>query len=638
MATTQSVQCFGKKKTATAVAHCKAGKGLVKVNGKPLALTQPEILRFKVYEPLLIVGLDKFANVDIRVRVSGGGHTSQIYAIRQAIAKSIVAYYQKYVDEYAKNQLKQALVTGFTGLPTSVAPASCLGITNGTTENDLINGVCKNLTLIFARGTTENGNIGDIVGPPFVNALVSMLGKAQVAVQGVNNYPADVQDFLAGGSVTGRYSQGAQVAHNAVNLISQAQTNFINSVVLFGDPDDGEAFGKVPANNVSVDCHTGVDLPPGILCGIDLLSFTTSAQFRGIKKIPPGWHFVFTSETLSLSPRDGFWFHVPTTTTNSIPLIVRKWDTSTGSLLHCSDPEGFRAGLPTLWEKNLSPYRQSVGKETKAEMGDWAGLTEHVSPRLLGHLTQSEDWKISSASCAKEDRDEIPGLTAEDVGEEERELGTLGIDLRRMWRQGAVGRERTEAALDSSWALSDIVERWRPRDRKEEEEWGNMVLGQIEACFLMVLTVANYSCLEEWKRCVGLVLTCKRAVREKEEWFGTFLVLLRRQLERSEDVEGGLFDLNEEGGTYLKRLLKGFKRTLAQVFGEGEGEDVRDEMEALEAFLKGEYGWELGEEFVRRGMLELEDGEQVEMEMEEMDGEDERGEYAPVVVHLDNSG
>lgn len=375
-----------------------------------------------------------------------------------------------------------------------------------------------------------------------------------------------------------------------------------------------------------------------MLCGIDLLSFTTSAQFRGIKKVPPGWHFVFTSETLSLSPRDGFWFHVPTTTTHSIPLIVRKWDTSTGSLLHCSDPEGFRVGLPTLWEKNLSPYRQSVGKETKAEMGDWAGLTEHVSPRLLGYLTQSEDWKISSASCAKEDRDEIPGLTAEDVGEEERELGTLGIDLRRMWRQGAVGRERTEAALDSSWALSDIVERWHPRDRKEEEEWGNMVLGQIEACFLMVLTVANYSCLEEWKRCVGLVLTCKRAVREREEWFGTFLVLLRRQVERSEDVEGGLFDLNEEGGTYLKRLLKGFKRTLAQVFGEGEGEDVRDEMEALEAFLKGEYGWELGEEFVRRGMLELEDGEQVEMEMEEMDGEDERGEYAPVVVHLDNSG
>jgi small subunit ribosomal protein S16e len=66
----------------------QAGKGLVKVNGKPLNLVQPEILRFKVYEPLLVAGLEKFANVDIRVRVTGGGHTSQVYAIRQAISKS----------------------------------------------------------------------------------------------------------------------------------------------------------------------------------------------------------------------------------------------------------------------------------------------------------------------------------------------------------------------------------------------------------------------------------------------------------------------------------------------------------------------------------------------------------------------
>ncbi|PKY01523.1 putative 40S ribosomal protein Rps16 [Aspergillus campestris IBT 28561] len=108
MASVPSVQCFGKKKTATAVAHCKQGKGLIKVNGKPISLVQPEILRFKVYEPLLIVGADKFAGVDIRIRVSGGGQTSQVYAIRQAIAKSIVAYYQKFVDEHSKNQIKQA--------------------------------------------------------------------------------------------------------------------------------------------------------------------------------------------------------------------------------------------------------------------------------------------------------------------------------------------------------------------------------------------------------------------------------------------------------------------------------------------------------------------------------------------------
>ncbi|CAJ0643850.1 962_t:CDS:2 [Entrophospora sp. SA101] len=110
MAQVQAVQTYGRKRTATAVAHCKAGKGLIKINGSPLHLVEPEILRFKVYEPILILGQDKFAKVDIRVRVKGGGHTSQIYAIRQAIAKSIVAYYQKYVDEAQKKEIKNTLI------------------------------------------------------------------------------------------------------------------------------------------------------------------------------------------------------------------------------------------------------------------------------------------------------------------------------------------------------------------------------------------------------------------------------------------------------------------------------------------------------------------------------------------------
>ena len=34
----------------------------------------------------------------------------QIYAIRQALAKAIVAYYQKFVDEQSKKELKEQLV------------------------------------------------------------------------------------------------------------------------------------------------------------------------------------------------------------------------------------------------------------------------------------------------------------------------------------------------------------------------------------------------------------------------------------------------------------------------------------------------------------------------------------------------
>merc|ERR1711978_276513 len=87
-----SVQVFGRKKTATAVAFCKRGNGMIKVNGQPLSLLQPEGLRMKVEEPLMVLGAERFAGVDIRVRVKGGGQVAQIYAIRQAISKSIVAY------------------------------------------------------------------------------------------------------------------------------------------------------------------------------------------------------------------------------------------------------------------------------------------------------------------------------------------------------------------------------------------------------------------------------------------------------------------------------------------------------------------------------------------------------------------
>ena len=71
---------------------------------------QPEILRLKLEEPLLVVGKDRFANLDIKIRVTGGGHVSQIYAVRQALAKALVAFYHKNVDEQSRRELKEQFV------------------------------------------------------------------------------------------------------------------------------------------------------------------------------------------------------------------------------------------------------------------------------------------------------------------------------------------------------------------------------------------------------------------------------------------------------------------------------------------------------------------------------------------------
>ncbi|XP_068953825.1 small ribosomal subunit protein uS9-like [Petaurus breviceps papuanus] len=107
----QSAQVFGRKKTATAVAHCRRGNGLIKVNqGRPLEMIELCTLQYKLLEPVLLLGKERFAGVDIRVRVKGGVHVAQIYAIHQSISKALVAYYQKYVEEASKKEIKDILV------------------------------------------------------------------------------------------------------------------------------------------------------------------------------------------------------------------------------------------------------------------------------------------------------------------------------------------------------------------------------------------------------------------------------------------------------------------------------------------------------------------------------------------------
>lgn len=83
------------------------------------------------------------------------------------------------------------------------AVAGCDGVTlKGVVKNDIIDGICKPVTLLFARGTGETGNIGELVGPPFALALEKEFGKGNVAVQGVNDYSATTTQFCEGGMLT----------------------------------------------------------------------------------------------------------------------------------------------------------------------------------------------------------------------------------------------------------------------------------------------------------------------------------------------------------------------------------------------------------------------------------------------------
>merc|ERR1711934_31684 len=84
----------------------QARQGPRQAQRKPLEAIVNDTLRYKAFEPLMLLGKNRTSALDLRVRVKGGGYVSQMYAVRQAIAKAVVAYYQKYVDEATKAEVK----------------------------------------------------------------------------------------------------------------------------------------------------------------------------------------------------------------------------------------------------------------------------------------------------------------------------------------------------------------------------------------------------------------------------------------------------------------------------------------------------------------------------------------------------
>jgi len=105
------VYTHGKKKNAIANAVVQPGKGSITVNRIPLCNVEPKTLRIRLFEPILLTGVQHFKDLKIRVRVTGGGPTAQLYAARMAISKGLVAWKQKYVDEDEKTEIRRTFLS-----------------------------------------------------------------------------------------------------------------------------------------------------------------------------------------------------------------------------------------------------------------------------------------------------------------------------------------------------------------------------------------------------------------------------------------------------------------------------------------------------------------------------------------------
>ncbi|KAF1987978.1 carbohydrate esterase family 5 protein [Aulographum hederae CBS 113979] len=186
----------------------------------------------------------------------------------------------------------QYIVAFLAGL-TAAAPAADLEArqTVGISANDLA-GPCREIIFIFARGSTEIGNMGSICGPETANGLRRRYGAPSVAVQGVDYRAGLATNFLPQGAdplgtmdmanklvqasrkcpstiiVAGGYSQGAAITHASIQGLPIGVKNQIAGVVTFGDTQRLQDLGAIPGfprDKLLIICAIGDTVCDGTL-------------------------------------------------------------------------------------------------------------------------------------------------------------------------------------------------------------------------------------------------------------------------------------------------------------------------------------------------------------------------------------
>jgi len=102
----------GRRKTATARAVVKPGIGRIRINKTPVEIFEPEIAREKIKEPLLQAGEDVWKQVDMDVRVIGGGYMGQAEAARMAIANALLKWTKSAHLRTAFSQYDRTMIAG----------------------------------------------------------------------------------------------------------------------------------------------------------------------------------------------------------------------------------------------------------------------------------------------------------------------------------------------------------------------------------------------------------------------------------------------------------------------------------------------------------------------------------------------
>ncbi|KAG7307741.1 hypothetical protein JYU34_006316 [Plutella xylostella] len=332
--------------------------------------------------------------------------------------------------------------------------------------------------------------------------------------------------------------------------------------------------------------------------GIDMQCWNTDEDFRGIKMIPPGLHYIHYSakntKTGDVAPRSGFMHFF-----EKKQFLVKMWDKSTEDMsteeISEESVQRLKDNLFNL-DRHLGPYPYDIWQKWKLLCSQiTAELAAKLSPKngiirasleLMSMTDEERPRGVKSGSQDSETTDQEPKATEESTSKEPDEAGDDAVpgqseakkpklrvtqedrenamlpDLKAVpgtsLRFTAIPRERfpvgaapgdvTKHSLDQSYTLELMI---------AQQDEPLHIIGELQFAYLCFLIGHSLEAFEHWKSLVILLCSCDDAIHKYRSLFFHFIRTIEVQID--EMPEEFLADIVMNKNLVYKKLREFFR-------------------------------------------------------------------------------
>lgn len=275
-----------------------------------------------------------------------------------------------------------------------------------------------------------------------------------------------------------------------------------------------------------------LDVPPFTLFGIDTQMFSVGPNFKGIKMIQPGPHFIYYSpsnkEGNVFSPTVGFFLYI-----QPAEVVVRKWHQQEEQLAKLSEDEEHtysEAVKRFEFDQQLGPYALDHHEE-------WKQLSSYITKSVIeriepigGDITIAYESEIfdKAPKTAMERRlmEQLRNSKfSKNAAKESHKQGCYYTTIPHTVKSRDIfGEELTALNLDKTNLLESIL----MKDYGGAEE---LLLGELQFAFIAFMMGQSLEAFLQWKALVSLLFSCTKApLQTRTQLFLKFLRVIYFQL------------------------------------------------------------------------------------------------------------